>query len=84
MSDSFSRARDIALAVRSAGGRALFVGGWVRDRLMGRDVKDVDIEVFGVPVDRLRTLLESLGRVESVGESFQVCSFCCRTESSLV
>ena len=72
MSDSFSRARDIALAVRTAGGRALFVGGWVRDRLMGRDVKDVDIEVFGVPADRLRALLESLGRVESVGESFQV------------
>ncbi len=28
--------------------------------------------MFGLPSDRLRTLLESLGRVESVGESFQV------------
>jgi tRNA nucleotidyltransferase (CCA-adding enzyme) len=72
MTDSLSRARDIALAVRGAGGRALFVGGWVRDRIMGRNSKDVDIEVFGVPTDRLKTLLESLGRVESVGESFQV------------
>jgi tRNA nucleotidyltransferase (CCA-adding enzyme) len=58
--------------VRNAGGRALYVGGWVRDRLMGRDVKDIDIEVFGVGADRLKALLESLGRVESVGESFQV------------
>jgi tRNA nucleotidyltransferase (CCA-adding enzyme) len=58
--------------VRDAGGRALVVGGWVRDRLLGLDSKDVDIEVFGVPADRLRTLLESLGRVEAVGESFQV------------
>ncbi len=66
------RAVEIARLVRDAGGRALVVGGWVRDRLLGLDSKDVDIEVFGVPADRLRTLLESLGRVEAVGESFQV------------
>ena len=75
VTESFSRARDIAVAVRNAGGRALFVGGWVRDRLMepGNNVsKDLDIEVFGVPADRLKALLESLGRVETVGESFQV------------
>ena len=72
MSESFDRALDIARAVRAAGGRALVVGGWVRDRLMGRDVKDIDVEVFGVPAGRLKALLESLGRVETVGESFQV------------
>ena len=70
--DTVTRARDIAMAVRGAGGRAFFVGGWVRDRLMGRSSKDIDIEVFGVPADRLKALLESLGRVEAVGESFQV------------
>ena len=43
--------RAIATAVRDAGGRALFVGGCVRDRLMGRDSKDIDIEVFGMPAD---------------------------------
>ena len=64
--------RAIALAVREADGRALIVGGWVRDRLLGRESKDVDVEVFGVPGDRLRALLESFGRVEAVGESFQV------------
>jgi tRNA nucleotidyltransferase (CCA-adding enzyme) len=58
--------------VRDAGGRALIVGGWVRDRLLRRDTKDIDIEVFGVPAPRLRSILESLGRVETVGESFQV------------
>jgi tRNA nucleotidyltransferase (CCA-adding enzyme) len=64
--------RHIAEAVRAAGGRALVVGGWVRDRLLGRESKDIDIEVFGVKADRLRALLEALGRVETVGESFQV------------
>ena len=71
-SSSLARAREVATAVRDAGGRALIVGGWVRDRLLGRESKDVDIEVFGVPSDRLRALLERLGRVETVGESFQV------------
>jgi tRNA nucleotidyltransferase (CCA-adding enzyme) len=72
MSESFDRARAIAASVRQAGGRALIVGGWVRDRLMGRDSKDVDLEVFGLPSQRVRSLLESFGRVEAVGESFQV------------
>jgi tRNA nucleotidyltransferase (CCA-adding enzyme) len=66
------KALAIASAVRAAGGRALVVGGWVRDRLLGHESKDIDIEVFGIDAARLRTLLESLGRVETVGESFQV------------
>ena len=66
------RATAIAIAIREAGGRALIVGGWVRDRLMGRDAPDIDIEVFRLPSERLREVLESFGRVEAVGESFQV------------
>ena len=62
----------MATAVRAAGGRALIVGGWVRDRLMGRESKDVDLEVYGIDALRLRQLLESFGRVDLVGESFQV------------
>ena len=62
----------IAQAARDAGGRALIVGGWTRDRLMSRESKDVDLEVFGVPEERLRPLLERFGRVDAVGESFQV------------
>ncbi|HUR34545.1 MAG TPA: CCA tRNA nucleotidyltransferase [Vicinamibacterales bacterium] len=66
------KALTIARAVQRAGGRALIVGGWVRDRLLGHDSKDIDLEVFGVPADQLRVLLAALGRVETVGESFQV------------
>jgi len=61
--------------VRGAGGRALIVGGWVRDRLLRgpeHHADNIDLEVFGVPADRLRALLEGFGRVEAVGESFQV------------
>ncbi|HYM25961.1 MAG TPA: hypothetical protein VEU08_22245 [Vicinamibacterales bacterium] len=64
----------IATAIRDAGGRALVVGGWVRDRLLKVTAAkpNVDLEVFGVASDRLRGLLERFGRVEAVGESFQV------------
>lgn len=68
-------ALDIARAVRDAGGRALIVGGWVRDRLLDPSAdaaKDIDIEVFGVDAERLKTLLQALGRVDTVGESFTV------------
>ena len=54
----------LATAVRAAGGRALIVGGWVRDALLGLDSKDLDIEVFGLSADRLKALLDARGRVE--------------------
>ena len=69
---SLELATAIAAAVRDAGGRALVVGGWVRDRLEGRDAKDLDLEVYGLPADRVRAVLDAFGRVETVGESFQV------------
>src|SRR6266852_5899376 len=73
MTSHVDHARAIATAIRDAGGRALVVGGWVRDRLLGLPESiNVDLEVFGVPGDRLRALLEFFGRVEAVGESFQV------------
>ena len=62
----------IADVARRAGGRALVVGGWVRDRLLGRPSKDVDIEVFGIPQEQLRGVLESVGRIEPVGQAFPV------------
>jgi tRNA nucleotidyltransferase (CCA-adding enzyme) len=81
-STPLDRSIDIARAVRDAGGRALIVGGWVRDRLHRPALSgvegphptkpNIDLEVFRVAPDRLRGLLERFGRVEAVGESFQV------------
>src|SRR5437868_2165643 len=62
----------LAEHVRSAGGRALLVGGCVRDALMGAQPKDWDVEVYGVEPARLRALLERQGRVDAVGEAFTV------------
>ena len=68
----FQLAARIAERAREAGGRALFVGGFVRDRLLGRDSKDIDLEVYGIEADRLRTLLQEIAVVNTVGESFTV------------
>jgi tRNA nucleotidyltransferase (CCA-adding enzyme) len=65
-------ARRIARDVHAAGGRALIVGGWVRDQLMGHPSKDVDVEVFGLDADALLELLQAIGPVNTVGESFTV------------
>ena len=87
MSEELDLAHRVARAVRDAGGRAFIVGGWVRDDLLdvaskagtagtgaSRDAspQDIDIEVFGLPPDRLRALLAALGQVNSVGASFAV------------
>ena len=69
-------AEEIAKAVRARGGRALVVGGWVRDRLLGPDPgdgsKDLDLEVFGIPAADLPALLAPFGHVEPIGQSFPV------------
>ncbi len=72
MAPAADLAAALARAVADAGGRALLVGGVVRDGLLGREAKDVDLEVFGLPADRLRPILDRFGRVDVVGESFTV------------
>ena len=62
----------IARRVGERGGRALVVGGWVRDRLLGRASKDLDLEVFGIAEPDLAALLGEFGRVEPVGQAFPV------------
>ena len=64
--------RRLCEAVRAAGGRALVVGGTVRDAVLGRASADVDIEVHGLGVRKLRSLLQAWAPVSEVGRSFGV------------
>jgi tRNA nucleotidyltransferase (CCA-adding enzyme) len=59
-------------ALRAAGGRPYLVGGAIRDALLDLPVKDFDLEVFGLGEERLRAVLASLGRVDTVGQAFSV------------
>lgn len=63
---------EVVQAIHRAGGRAVAVGGHVRDRLLGNTPKDLDIEVFGVEAAALKRLLGRFGRVAEVGSAFGV------------
>ncbi len=65
-------AHKIAEAVSAAGGRTFYVGGYVRDQILGRDNKDIDIEVHNIPVRTLEEILDGLGERLMMGASFGI------------
>ncbi len=78
----------VVAAVEAAGGRALVVGGFVRDEalrllvaqgeelpwLIDRNVhpNDVDLEIYGLEYGRLEAILGSVGKFDTRGEQFRV------------
>jgi len=60
------------LKIESNGGKSYYVGGTVRDKLLGKEVKDYDIEVFGIQPRKLESLLSEIGPINYVGKSFGV------------
>ena len=65
-------ALEVARKVSEKGGRTFYVGGFVRDALLHRENKDVDIEVHGISPKCLEEILDSLGQRISIGESFGI------------
>ncbi len=64
----------IANRVQEAGGRAYYVGGFVRDKMLSTGSKDVDIEVHGITPDQLYGILQEFGEPLSFGQSFGIYS----------
>lgn len=64
----------LAELTASKGGRAYFVGGCVRDRIMGTESKDLDIEVHGLEPQVLLSLMEELGEALAYGSDFGIYS----------
>src|SRR5260221_13628275 len=60
-----SGVRRLLEALRDARGRPYLVGGAVRDPLLGRPHKGLDIEVFGLPLPRLKEAPPPGGRVDA-------------------
>ena len=61
--------------VEQLGGQIYAVGGAVRDEVIGKDSKDLDIVIRGIPEDKLAEILNKYGTVNPVGESFAVTKF---------
>ena len=66
--------KDILLAskVKEKGGRAFYVGGYVRDLLLNIPNKDIDIEVHGIAEKDLVAILNEIGEVDYYGRSFGI------------
>lgn len=69
---NIAMARRIAEAVREAGGCVYYVGGFVRDAVMGRSGTDIDLEVHGIMPQQLERILDTLGKSLKIGKSFGI------------
>lgn len=69
---AFRVAIDICIAAQEAGGRALLVGGCVRDTFMGKISKDFDIEVYGIHAEQLEKIVKKCGKTKEVGKAFGI------------
>jgi len=65
-------ARALAADIAEKGGCAYYVGGVVRDAIMGVDCKDIDIEVYGISPQTLREIIAGHGELLEKGASFGV------------
>jgi len=62
----------IANDVSNKGGVLYLVGGCVRDEILGKDNKDIDVEVHNISFKALKEILNQYGTVDEVGSSFGV------------
>lgn len=64
--------KQIIKRLQEQGAVSFLVGGCVRDLVLGRDIKDIDIEVHNLPIEGVQKCLESFGPVSLVGKQFGV------------
>lgn len=62
-------------AIQQMGGKIYSVGGAVRDEFLGKESKDLDILITGIPMDKLQQVLSQFGKVDAVGKSFGILKF---------
>lgn len=67
-----SSIQEIIRSIDIAGGVPYFVGGCVRDLVLGCELKDFDIEVHKLSLEQLQAVLEQFGHVRLVGKKFGV------------
>ena len=68
-----SELNKIAKAIAQNKGRGILVGGAVRDHFLDQRIsKDLDLEVFGLSMQDLESLLEGFGKIHAAGKSFGV------------
>ena len=67
--------KNVRKAITSGGGKIYQVGGAVRDELLGKVSKDLDLLVTGMELSDLERVLKPYGKVNLVGKSFGILKF---------
>ena len=70
--DDLLTVREVAEKVAENGGRVYLVGGCVRDEILGKENKDIDIEIHGISVNDVENILDTVGKRLEYGKSFGV------------
>ncbi len=66
---------DVRGAIIDKGGKIYQIGGVVRDEMLGKISKDLDLLVVGIDIKELGKIIEPFGKVNLVGKSFGVLKF---------
>ena len=64
--------RSVALKIEKEGGHCYFFGGYVRDKIIGKEPNDMDVQVIGITNEEFNKILGKYGEVLSVGRSFPI------------
>ena len=77
ITEDISRVSDLSFAseIKKLGGQIYSVGGAVRDEFLGKESKDLDVIVTGIPLEELGQILSKYGKTKLVGESYGVYKF---------
>lgn len=67
-----SHHRKVLNMVKAVGGRGMMVGGSVRDAIIGKIPKGIDLEIYGLTPDQLQPTLSKEFDVDAVGKAFGV------------
>lgn len=70
--EAFEMVLEVARAIKEARGKALIVGGAVRDEVLGIAAKDFDIEVYGLDAEEVEKIAGEFGSVKDVGKAFGI------------
>jgi tRNA nucleotidyltransferase (CCA-adding enzyme) len=72
LNNNIAIAKKIAQEIKEKNGRAFFVGGYVRDQIMKKENKDIDVEVFGLSEQELIDVISKYGVVDKIGSHFGI------------
>ncbi len=65
---AYEKVLEIVETVNENNGKALLVGGSIRDFIMGKISKDFDLEIYGLEPEKIKEILQQTNKISEVGQ----------------